>query len=137
MLDEQRLKELEHNWMAAWQRQDRDALEALLAPDYTFTLSTDPTRTYSREEWVNLAIGDYRCKSFSFEQIAVRIIEPYALVTSRFHQVAAVHGADRNHEFFLVDVWRRNGDTWQVVARHSAWPEPASDETRRLAEGSL
>ena len=134
MTDEEQLGQLEHDWMAAWQRQDRAALEALLAPDYTFTLSTNPSRTYSREEWLGQAMGGYRCRSFMFEQLSVRVLEPYAVVASRYRQEATVKGVDRSHEFFFVDVWRRAGTTWRVVARHSGWPEPASEETRRLGD---
>ena len=132
MTDEEQLKSLEHEWMSAWQRQDRTALEAILAPDYEFVLSATPTRPYTRAEWLARALSGYSCSSFTFHSIGVRVLEPYAVVTSRYSQVASVDGADRSHEFFLVDVWRRTAHRWEVVARHSAWPEPESAAASRL-----
>ncbi len=136
MTDDQQLKALENDWMSAWQRKDKVALESILAPDYCFTLSTDPTRSYTREEWLTQALGGYSCRSFAFDAVSVRILEPYAIVTSRYHQEASVGGVDRSHDFFLVDMWRRTGQNWQVVARHSAWPEPVSHSTQQFGRST-
>lgn len=53
MTDDQQLKAPENDWMSAWRRKDKVALESILAPDYCFMVSTDPTRSYTREEWLD------------------------------------------------------------------------------------
>ena len=65
MTDDQQLKALENDWMSARQRKDKVALESILAPDYCFTLSTDPTRSHTQEEWLTQALGGYSCRSFA------------------------------------------------------------------------
>ncbi|HKQ04858.1 MAG TPA: nuclear transport factor 2 family protein [Blastocatellia bacterium] len=131
MTDAEQLTQLEQHWMEAWRTKDHQTLESILAPDYTFTLSTHPQRAYSRQEWLDL-VSEYDCEWFHFEQVAVRLLEPYAVVSSRFRQRAVVRGQERSGEFFLVDVWRRVEGGWQVAARYSAWPEPMSASVEQL-----
>src|SRR5262245_32411405 len=135
MSDEHDLMQLEQEWMEAWKRRDMAVLERLLAPDYEFVLSTNPQRVFTRAEWLGRVNG-YTCESFAFTAISARILEPYAVVRSKFKQKATVDGEDRSYEFFLVDLWRRTARTWQVVARHSAWPEPSDTSGARLGQRS-
>lgn len=129
---EQTLSTLQHQWMEAWRQQDAAKLEAILADDFVFTLSTDPTKPYSRADWLRIALGGYTCESFAYEKMAVRLLEPYAVVSSHYIQKASIGGTDRSGRLFLTDIWRRDGETWKVVARYSAWPEPTSASTQAL-----
>jgi hypothetical protein len=63
----------------------------------------------------------------------VRVFGDIAVIASVATQVASVHGVDRSGRFFLTDVWRRVGDTWQVIERHSSHPEPHSQSAAAVS----
>lgn len=120
--------------MAAWRDQDRATLERILAPDFSLVLSSDPSQPFLREAWLALAFEGYFCASFNYDSMAVQIIEPFAIVASRYRQEASVRGVDRSGQFFLTDVWRRVGSSWQVVTRYSSYPEPSGPSTHFVHE---
>jgi hypothetical protein len=130
--DSQTLTELQHRWMEAWRRRDRDTLELILAHDFALTVSTDPAKPIARADWLRLALGPYRCDSFTYQSMTVRVLGSLAIVASRYRQQASVGDADRSGEFFLTDVWRRTEASWQVVARYSSFPEPPGASGRAL-----
>jgi len=130
--DEQLIRDLQQLWMEAWRQQDATTLEKILADDFVFTLSTDPTKPYSRADWLRNALGPYTCETFDYKNMAVRLLDTYAVVCSHFHQKASVGGTDRSGRFLLTDIWRRDGDTWKVIARYSSFPEPVSASTQAL-----
>ena len=57
--DDQLIRDLQQRWMEAWQQQDAPTLEKILADDFVFTLSTDPTKPVSRADWLRMALGPY------------------------------------------------------------------------------
>lgn len=130
--DEQLIRDLQQRWMKAWQQQDAAALEHILADDFVFTLSTDPTKPFRRSEWMQMALGSYTCETFTYENMAVRLLDHYAVVCSHLRQRASIGDIDRSGRFLLTDIWRRDGDMWKVIARYSSYPEPTSPSTQAL-----
>jgi ketosteroid isomerase-like protein len=130
--DEQTVCDLQSQWMAAWLRRDRAALEQILAPDFALIVSARPTQPMPRQQWLEAALGSYRGTSFDYETMSIRILGDVAIVASVALQQAAIDGADRSGRFFLTDVWRRSAKSWQVVARHSSHPEPPSASAQKL-----
>jgi hypothetical protein len=104
-------------WMEAAQRKDLEALERILAPEYTYT-ATGMGRT-TRQQWLDtLAVYDVTC--FEIVEVDAR---PYgndvAVVLSRYRQEGTLDGVPRSGEFLITDVWVKRGDLWQVAARSS------------------
>lgn len=130
--DEQLIRDLQQSWMEAWRQLDATTLENILADDFVFTLSTDPARPYSRADWMRLALGSYTCETFAYENMAVRLLDTYAVVCSHLVQQASIGDTDRSGRFLLTDIWRRDGETWKVISRYSSYPEPASASTEAL-----
>jgi hypothetical protein len=57
----------------------------------------------------------------------VRDFGDVVVVSSLATQRATAFGEDRSGTFFLTDVWRATPDgAWQVIARYSSYPEPAT-----------
>jgi len=35
-------------------------------------------------------------------------------------QQATFDGRDRSGDFYVVDIWKKRGDSWQIIARYSS-----------------
>jgi hypothetical protein len=63
----------------------------------------------------------------------VRDFGDFVVVSSLATQHATAFGKDRSGTFFLTDVWRKiSVDEWQVIARYSSHPEPATPSANAL-----
>lgn len=130
--DERELRRLQQEWMQAWVREDRPALERILAPEYQLIVSSMPERPFSREQWLAM-IGRYTAEGFEYEKMVVRVFGDTAVVSSLGHiKGAQVDGKDRSGTFFLTDVWQRRGGRWQVVSRYSSKPEGETASAKAL-----
>jgi hypothetical protein len=128
---------LERDWAEAVIRQDRVALERLLAPDYALIVSAAPERTVPRATWLDQAVGPYRVRAHSTAGLTARPVADGVVVVSLVLALdASVGGVDRSLTFFVVDLWRRADAAWQVVARYSARPEEASASSRAVTDPS-
>jgi ketosteroid isomerase-like protein len=124
---------LEREWADAVIRQDRDALERLLAADFALVVSAAPERAVPRAMWLDQALGPYRVRSAQVSGVAVRqVAADLASVSLLLAMEASVGGVDRSTTFFVVDIWRRASAGWQVVARYSSRPEEASASSRAV-----
>ena len=111
----------EEAWANAIKAQDRAALEAFLAPDYSLTVAlAGGLAKVNRASWLKNAVSTYKLHEFSFDEVAVRQYGNTAVVTSRYTQKATVDGGDRSGQFFLTDVWVRLKGKWKVSARYSS-----------------
>lgn len=132
--DEQMIRRLQQEWMDAWVRQDLVAIEQILAPDYTLTVSSMPGRPITREEWIGM-LPRYTADAFEYRDMRVLLFGDVAVVSSVGRGVGAqVNGADRSFPFFLTDVWERRNGRWQVVARYSSIPEQNTTSSERLLQ---
>ncbi len=118
--DERRLMELQVAWMDAWQRQDRQALEAILAPEFALT-SARTDQLVDRAGWLGM-LDRVKNESFQYSDFRIDVFGDAAVVRSRLTQVATVDDQRWDATFMLTDVWIRRDDRWQVVARHSSSP---------------
>jgi len=107
-------------WMDAWRRQDREALEAILAPEFTLT-SARTDQIADRATWLGM-LDRVKNESFEYSDFRIDVFGDAAVVKSRLSQVARVDDEPWNATFMLTDVWIRRGGRWQVVARHSSTP---------------
>ena len=110
------LAALEQEWMEAVQRTDLDALERILAPEFTYTASGHGR--WSRQRWM-ATVPDYDIQRFRFHEFAIRLYGEAAVVHSGCELEAVVAGAPRAGEFLLTDVWVQRDGRWQAAARSS------------------
>ena len=110
-------------WMRAWQAQDRAALEKVLAPDFTLVVATAPHYHFDRENWIDLAVGPYRCSRLLYENVQFHRLSADIIAMSAIaDQDAALGREDRSGRFFVTDLWKKNGSSWQISARYSSPP---------------
>ncbi len=106
--------DLERQVGTAAQNQDQARLGQLLADDFEQWGPEPPGDPVPREEWTTT----YRPSSFSTRQMAVRAFSDVDVVSFVLRQKATVGEKDSNGDFFVVDVWRHEGNTAKLSARY-------------------
>ena len=122
---------LENTFARGYQEKNISVLEALLAPEYTLTVSARPSDPIPRSEWLAL-IPKYNVRRFEIRGVQVRCLQitrvgdcELAAVSSINKQDADVGGQDRSGEFFIVDIWAQRSGKWMVLSRYSGRTEAA------------
>lgn len=110
---------LENQLLRAVQKKDKAALEALLADDCTIEMpDADPV---AGDEWVeSVTAADFSLKSFTVRQMSAVDLGNAVLVKFDRVQQATLKGKPDNGEFFVVDLWKKTGDTWKLGNRYVA-----------------
>jgi hypothetical protein len=118
------LRLLEQRLGEAAMHMDTKALERLVGAEYTLRVGDDPEESYPRAPWMDsLRPGNphpYKVESFHEQYHAARrLTDNLAVVSLLLTQKATRSGVDRSGDFYLVDVWKKTGDDWQIIARYS------------------
>ena len=112
--------DLETQLLQAEQAKDEPALNRLLGEDFevwTPELSGDPI---PRDDWQKQALAQ-KLSSFRIEQMAVKGMSDEIVVASFLLEETVQHdGKTKGGNHFVVDVWKKNGDAWQVTDRYSS-----------------
>ncbi len=110
---------LEKQCLAAVQKKDQAGLTSLLAGD--FTIESPNSDPIAGEDWVpQVMAANYKLKSFIIRQMSVADLGDAAVVKFDRIQQATFKGKDASGEFFVVDLWRKDGDTWKIANRYVA-----------------
>ncbi len=111
--------ELEMRLLQAAQRKDQAGLEGLLGDDFEIAMpDADPL---PGDDWVDSVMAkDFVLKSFVIRQMSVADLGDSAIVKFDRLQQAALKGESRSGEFFVVDLWKKSGDSWKLANRYVA-----------------
>lgn len=110
---------LEKQLLTAVQKKDHAGLSSLLSED--FTIESPNADPIAAEDWVPLVMGpNYKLKSFIIRQMSVTDLGDAAVVKFDRIQRATFKGKDASGEFFVVDLWRKDGDSWKIANRYVA-----------------
>lgn len=107
---------LEKQLLAGIQKKDQAALKTLLADDFEIWMPNGDA--VSVDDWLPVVLGKFSLKSFRISQVSVRDFGDTAIVKFMRSQKADLQGKDESGEFFVVDVWRKSGDSWQLSDRY-------------------
>ena len=109
--------DLETQLLKAIQLKDQAALSKLLADDCMVEMpDADPLPA---EDWTSSVLSkDFVLKSFTIRQLSVLDEGDTAIVKYDRVQKASWKGAPEDGEFFVVDVWKKSGDSWQLANRY-------------------
>jgi ketosteroid isomerase-like protein len=110
---------LERQMLLAVQKKDKAGLEAMVGDDFEIAMpSADPL---AGEDWVDSVMAkDFVLKSFFVRQVSVADVGDFAIVKFDRLQQAAHNGQNLNGEFFVVDMWKKSGDSWKLANRYVA-----------------
>jgi hypothetical protein len=99
---------------------DRKTMERLVRPEFTQRVSDAPERSLPRALWGQPS-GAYKIESIEGRHHAARkLAEDLAVVSRLLIQQATFEGRDRSGDFYVVDIWKKSGDGWQMIARYSS-----------------
>jgi len=98
---------------------DTKTMERLVGPEFTLRLSDAPQRSVPRSLWGQPS-STYRIESLEERYHAARkLTDDLSVVSLLVTQKATMDGRDRSGDFYLVDIWRKGSDHWQMIARYS------------------
>ena len=99
---------------------DTKTMERLVSPEFTQRVSDAPERSLPRSLWGQPS-GTYKIESIEGRHHAARkLTENLAVVSLLLTQQATSEGRDRSGDFYVVDIWKKSGDRWQMIARYSS-----------------
>ena len=121
---------LEIQLLKAVQAKDQAALKNMVTDDCMIEMpDADPLPA---EDWLAAVLAkDFMLKKFGVRQVSVEELGNAVVVKFDRLQEATYKGASDTGEFFVVDLWRKEGEAWKLASRYvskvsSAVP-PGSD----------
>jgi hypothetical protein len=108
---------MEKQLLQAIQKKDKAAAQALLSDDlYIEMPDADPL---PGDDWLDSVMAkDYALKSFVVRQVSAIDLGDAVVVNFDRLQEATSKGKPDSGEFFVVDVWKKSGDTWKLASRY-------------------
>ncbi|HKN33028.1 MAG TPA: nuclear transport factor 2 family protein [Terriglobales bacterium] len=112
--------QMEADWLKAIHEQDQATLNRLLAEDFQIWTPAPPGEPIPREQWLQRAMAE-KLDSFRIRQMAARAVNNSAVVVS-FVLSETVEQAGKAHtsDYFIVDLWQKKDENWQVTDRYSS-----------------
>jgi ketosteroid isomerase-like protein len=109
--------DLETQLLRAVQGKDQAGLSKLVSEDCIIEMpDADPLPC---DDWMKTVMAkDYALKSFVLRQFSVADEGDVAVVKFDRVQQSSFKGKPDGGEFFVVDVWKKNGDTWKLTNRY-------------------
>ena len=118
-------------WTDAINAKDHAKLEALIGPEFALYRWNGEVLS-PRAKWLD-NLDHIRITEYTVRDVNARAYGEFATVTSvctwAGTWTGAYEGASFDYKSIMVDTWRRKDGKWQVVARSSCSPTPASAGT--------
>lgn len=110
---------LETQLLQAVQKKDKAAAEAMVTDGFNIDLpDADPL---PGDDWLDSVMAkDYALKSYVIRQMSVVDLGDAALVKYDRSQASTKQGKPDGGEFFVIDLWKKTGDTWKLANRYVA-----------------
>jgi Domain of unknown function (DUF4440) len=108
---------LETQLLQTVQKKDKAGLQAMLTSD--FTIDMPNADRLAGDDWLDSVLAkDFALKKFGVRQVSVSDLGNAAVVKFDRLQEATHKGVADNGEFFVVDLWKKDGDTWKLANRY-------------------
>ena len=110
---------LEMQMLRTIQKKDKAGLQAMLTEE--FQVEMPDADLTPAEDWVDSVMAkDFTLKSFGIREMSVVDLGTAAVVKFERSQEAIHKGNADNGEFFVVDLWKKDGDNWKLANRYVA-----------------
>jgi ketosteroid isomerase-like protein len=108
---------LEKQLLQALQKKDKAAAQAMLSDDLIIEMpDADPL---PGDDWLDSVMAkEYTLKSFVVRQMSAIDLGNTVVVKFDRLQEASSRGQADSGEFFVVDVWKKDGDNWKLANRY-------------------
>lgn len=108
---------LETQMLLAVQKKDKPALSAMLTDD--FAVDMPNADRMAGEDWLDSVMSkDFALEKFGVHQTSVIDLGSAAIVKYERLQQATQKGANENGQFFVIDLWKKDGDSWKLANRY-------------------
>jgi Domain of unknown function (DUF4440) len=124
---------LETQLLQKVQKKDKTGLQAMLSDD--FAIDMPSADRLAGDGWLDSVLAkDYILKTFGVRQVSVSDLGDAAVVKFDRLQDATLKGAPDSGEFFVVDLWKKDGNAWKLANRYvskigSVLPQEATKPT--------
>lgn len=109
---------LERQLYTAIQHKDKAAISALLTDDFEVWTPNQNGDPIPLEEWLSEVTGNYDLKSFKLSQTSAKDFKDVVLYKFVLNLSAASNGKDQSGDYFVVDAWKMDGDSWKLSDRY-------------------
>jgi len=108
---------LENQLLQAVQKKDKAATQAMLSDD--LYIEMPDADSLPGDDWLDSVMAkDYTLKSFVVRQMSAIDLGNAVVVKFDRLQEATSKGRADSGEFFVVDVWKKDGDNWKLASRY-------------------
>ena len=108
---------LETQMLLAVQKKDQASLAAMLTDD--FAVEMPSADRMAGEDWVKSVMAkDFTLEKFGVHQMSVIDLGNAVVVKYERLQQATQQGAGENGQFFVIDLWKKDGDKWKLANRY-------------------
>ncbi|PYP83103.1 MAG: hypothetical protein DMG65_25030 [Candidatus Angelobacter sp. Gp1-AA117] len=115
---------MENEFFTAVQKKDKDAVEKMCTDDFSIWMPNESGDPLPLEDWLQSMATDYTLKSFKIRHMSAHDLGGPVVVKFEVGQMAEYKGKEEGGEYFVVDVWMKDGDSWKVsdryISRYSA-----------------
>jgi ketosteroid isomerase-like protein len=123
-VDSDELYNAEHALLQALQRQDLDALTALLTDDFVITTAGWIAEPADKPTWL-AGLTEHQLDEFDLRLLTVRRYDNVAVVLAESAQKGNRSGQPWEHTFRYTDVWVAGNAGWLLAVRHASAIRPA------------
>jgi ketosteroid isomerase-like protein len=123
-VDSDELYNAEHALLQALQRQDLDALTALLSDDFVITTAGWIAEPADKPTWL-AGLAEHQLDEFDLRLLLVRRYDNVAVVLAESAQKGTRSAQPWEHTFRYTDVWVAGNAGWLLAVRHASALRPA------------
>jgi ketosteroid isomerase-like protein len=117
---EEQIRKVEEERRQAILRNDINALDLLMAPEYTAILQLFGGRVLTKSEELAFNQPDARkVQSWVASDVNIRVYDNVGLVTGLAEVIDVLRGDRRHIRFRYTHVWVKRNGNWQLVHRHT------------------
>ena len=111
------LERLNHGWLNAWLAKDAVAIEAMMAPEYSYIAPHGQVMDRARILAIVRSPG-YRLDRSTGSEVRVTVFKDSAIVLRRSQSAGSLDGHPFIEDHRCTSVWVRQGGTWQLGWEH-------------------
>lgn len=120
--------ELEVELINALKINNQNTLKNLLADDFEMRQPSKPGNPIPSADWLKHSLAEASIYTVNIEQMSVHDLKQTAIVNFLW-TLASDNGQAPLLKFFVVDVWRQDGENWQLAIRYIS---PSQDSNIKI-----
>ena len=109
---------LENQLFAAVQKKDKATITQMTTDDFSIWMPSESGDPLPLDDWLQSIATDYTLKSFKVRHMAAHDLGGPVLVKFELSQSASYKTKEENGEYFVVDAWMKDGDSWKLSDRY-------------------